>query len=403
MTARMMRLRAGARAVRRRAAPGPLADTDDVRIAGVGKAFPPHYYDQEALLAGFIRHWSRRHPHFDRLESLHRRVLVGGRYLALPMEEYEQIATWGQANDAWIRVAQEVGERAVADALDCAGLTVADVGALIFVTVTGVATPSIDARLINRMGLPADVTRVPVFGLGCVAGAAGLARAADYVRAYPGRVAVLLSVELCSLTLQQADDSIANLIATGLFGDGAAAVVVTGDGRRTRPLMADTAGARARTTRASRGVAPVRPGPRIVASRSVFYPDSERVMGWDISESGFRVVLSADVPLMVIRNVRRDIDAFLASHGLDRDDIDCWITHPGGPKVLEAMQEALELPREALALSWKSLGEVGNLSSTSVLLVLKETLESRPPAPGRHGLMIAMGPGFCSELVLLRF
>jgi alkylresorcinol/alkylpyrone synthase len=359
-----------------------------VRIAGVGKAFPPHYYDQEALLAALRRIWARRHTNLDRLEALHRKVLVGGRYLALAVEEYERLETWGQANDAWIRVAQEVGERAVDDALAAAGLTPADVGALFFVTVTGVATPSIDARLINRMGLPHDVTRVPIFGLGCVAGASGLARAADYVRAYPDRVAVLLSVELCSLTLQQADLSIANLIATGLFGDGGASVVVVGDDR--------VGGAVARGALARRL-------PRIVASRSVFYPDSERVMGWDISENGFRVVLSADVPVMVLKHVRRDVDAFLAGHGLGRNDIACWISHPGGPKVLEAMQEALNLPREAFALSWKSLAEVGNLSSASVLLVLKETLESRPPAPGRHGLVIAMGPGFCSELVLLRF
>lgn len=349
-----------------------------MRIAGVGTAFPPFYYDQEALLAALRRVWSRRNVNLDRMEALHRRVLVGGRHLALPTEEYEGLTTWGQANDAWIRVAQEVGERAVRAALTSAGMTPADVGALIFVTVTGVATPSIDARLINRMGLPTDVTRIPIFGLGCVAGAAGIARAADYVRAYPNRIAVLLAVELCSLTLQQADLSVSNLIASGLFGDGAAAVVVAGERRR-----AD--------------------GPRVVASRSVFYPDSERVMGWDISESGFRVVLSADVPAMVLQNVRRDVDAFLGEHGLRRSDVATWISHPGGPKVLEAMQEALGLPRQAFELSWQSLAEVGNLSSASVLVVLKDTLETRRPAPGSHGVVIAMGPGFCSELVLLQF
>jgi alkylresorcinol/alkylpyrone synthase len=349
-----------------------------VRIAGVGSALPPHQYDQEALIVALRRIWGRRHANLERLEALHRKVLVGGRHLALPVEEYERLETWGQANDAWIRVAQEVGEAAMRDALDHAGLGPGDVGALFFVTVTGVATPSIDARLINRMGLPTDIARVPIFGLGCVAGAAGLARAADYVRAWPDRVAVLLSVELCSLTLQQQDLSIANVIATGLFGDGAAAAVVAGE---RRP------GA----------------GPRIVASKSVFYPGSERVMGWDISESGFRVVLSADVPAMVLEHVRRDVDAFLAAHGLKRPDIAAWISHPGGPRVLEAMQQALGLPAGALELSWKTLNEVGNLSSASVLLVLKETLATRPPAPGSHGLVIAMGPGFCSELVLLRF
>jgi alkylresorcinol/alkylpyrone synthase len=219
---------------------------------------------------------------------------------------------------------------------------------------------------------------MPIFGLGCVAGAAGISRAADYVRAYPDQVAVLLSVELCSLTLQAEDLSIPNLIATGLFGDGAAAVMVVGDGRE-----AD--------------------GPEIVATRSVFYPDSEDVMGWSISESGFGIILSADVPQVVRDFLKRDVDAFLADHGLTRADISSWVCHPGGPKVLEAMQEALELPEGALDVTWRSLQEVGNLSSTSVLLVLAETLENHRPAPGSWGMITAMGPGFCSELVLLRW
>jgi alkylresorcinol/alkylpyrone synthase len=349
-----------------------------MHIAGVGSALPSHFYDQDVLIEAFKRHWARRHYNLDRLEQLHRNVLVGGRHLALPIEEYDELETWGQANDAWIRVAQEVGERAVRAALERSGLTVDDVDCLFTVTVTGVATPSLDARLMNRLGLPSRVKRVPIFGLGCVAGTAGIARAADYVRAFPDHVAVLLSVELCSLTLQREDLSIPNLIASGLFGDGAAAAVVVGENR-------DAA------------------GPRVVASRSVFYPDSERVMGWDISERGFRIVLSAEVPEVVRRHLRGDVDAFLGDHGLTRDGIAVWISHPGGPKVLEAVQEALELPDEALRIAWKSLREVGNLSSTSVLLVLEATLARPRPAPGSHGVMLAMGPGFCSELVLLRW
>jgi alkylresorcinol/alkylpyrone synthase len=356
----------------------PREEANIVRIAAVGLALPPHYYDQDTLLEAFKRHWAKRHHNLERLEDLHRNVLVGGRHLALPMEEYERLDSWGKANDAWIRVAQEVGESAVRQALDRAGLAVEDVDALITVTVTGVATPSLDARLMNRLGLPARVKRVPIFGLGCVAGTAGIARAADYVRAFPDQVAVLLSVELCSLTLQREDLSIPNLIASGLFGDGAAAAIVVGNGR-------------------------IASGPSIVATRSVFYPDSEEVMGWDISEQGFRIVLSADVPAVVRRFLRRDVDAFLAEHRLSREDVAVWVSHPGGPKVLEAMQEALELPDDALESAWRSLREVGNLSSTSVLLVLEETLEQRAPEPGSHGLMLAMGPGFCSELVLLRW
>ncbi|MGD2116213.1 MAG: 3-oxoacyl-[acyl-carrier-protein] synthase III C-terminal domain-containing protein [Acidobacteriota bacterium] len=360
----------------------PGEDRTSVRIAAVGSALPPHDYDQETLLATFRRHWAKRHHNLDRLEQLHRNVLVGGRHLALPIEEYETLETWGQANDAWIRVAREVGGQAVERALAKAGLGPDDVDTLITVSVTGIATPSLDARLVNRLGLNPRVKRVPIFGLGCVAGAAGIARAADAVRAFPGEVAVLLSVELCSLTLQLQDLSIPNLIASGLFGDGAAAVVVAG----------------AERAEGMKGL-----GPRVVATRSVFYPDTERVMGWDISERGFQIVLSADVPEVTRRFLRRDVDQFLADEGLSRNDIGSWVCHPGGPKVLEAMQEALELPDDALALTWQSLREVGNLSSTSVLLVLEETLDRHRPAPGTLGLLLAMGPGFCSELVLLEW
>jgi alkylresorcinol/alkylpyrone synthase len=268
-----------------------------VRLAAVGHAFPPHYYDQDELLGTLRRHWAKRHHNLARLEQLHRNVLVGGRHLALPIEEYEGLETWGQANDAWIRVAQEVGGAAVEDALAKAGLGPDAVDCLITVSVTGIATPSLDARLVGRLGLPPRVKRVPIFGLGCVAGAAGIARAADYVRAFPDQVAVLLSVELCSLTLQLQDLSIPNLIASGLFGDGAAAVVVAGAERALPPELGE------------------RPGPRVVATRSVFYPDSERVMGWDISERGFQIVLSAQVPEVVRRYLRRDVDAFLAEQG----------------------------------------------------------------------------------------
>jgi alkylresorcinol/alkylpyrone synthase len=349
-----------------------------LRIASVGRALPPHFYDQDTLLAALRRRWADQIFNLDRLERLHRNVLVGGRHLALPIEEYDGLTTWGKANDAWIRVAQEVGGAAVLDALEKAGLGTGDVDAIFFVSVTGIATPSIEARLINRLGLSTRIKRVPIFGLGCVAGAAGIARAADYVRAFPDQVAVLLSVELCSLTLQSEDLSIPNLIASGLFGDGAAAVAVVGERR-------------------------AEPGPRIVATRSIFYPGSERVMGWDISESGFQIVLSADVPKVVRDFVRGDVDGFLAEHGLTRDDIASWVCHPGGPKVLEALQETLELPAGALDVTWHSLQTVGNLSSTSVLLVLADTLEEHRPPPGSYGMLMAMGPGFCSELVLLQW
>ena len=358
-----------------------------MKIASVGRAFPPHYYDQDQLLDALRVYWQAQHHNPQRLDRLHRNVKVGGRHLALPLKDYPKLEGFGDANDAWIRTARQVGAAAVRDALDRAGLGSDRIDALITVTVTGVATPSLDARLMNDLGLRADVKRLPIFGLGCVAGAAGIARAADYVRGFPDQVAVLLSVELCSLTLQRRDLTIPNLIATGLFGDGAAAVVVAGSEVELETPALETAD----------------PAPQVLATRSVFYPDTERVMGWDITESGFGIVLSADVPRMVTDHLGHDVDAFLNDHDLARDDIETWICHPGGPKVLLAMQESLGLERDDLALTWRGLEEVGNLSSTSVLLVLRDTLEDRRPAPGAYGVVLAMGPGFCSELVLLRF
>jgi alkylresorcinol/alkylpyrone synthase len=230
------------------------------------------------------------------------------------------------------------------------------------------------------MGMRPDMKRTPIFGLGCVAGAAGTARASDYLRAWKGQTALLLAVELCSLTLQREDLSIPNIIASGLFGDGAACVVLQG---------ADKAG-------------PGR-GPRIVATRSVLYPDTERIMGWDVVDSGFKVVLSAKVPQLVREFIRRDVDDFLAQQGLSRGDVKHWVAHTGGPKVLQAFEDALELVPDMLARSWASLREVGNLSSASVLFVLGDMLEAGTARPGDWGVMMAMGPGFCAELVLLRW
>ena len=346
------------------------------RIHAVSRVLPPHHADQETLIAALRRLWATQHFNVERLEELHRAVMVNGRHLALPVDEYFSLESFQARNDAWIRVGTELAERAAREALAKAGLTPADVDHVFFVTVTGIATPSVDARLVNRLGLRPDVKRTPIFGLGCVAGAAGLARAADYLRAFPGETALLVSVELCSLTLQREDLSVANIIASGLFGDGAAAVVLRGS---------DVPGE----------------GPTVTASRSVFYRDTERTMGWDVTGSGFKVILSPKVPQLVTANVRGDVDGFLGAHSTSRKDIQHWIAHTGGPKVLQAFEATLELPAGALRRSWESLASVGNLSSASVLFVLGEFLDERVGRAGDRGVLMAMGPGFCSELVLL--
>lgn len=351
-------------------------------IRAVGRALPPHFADQETLIATFREAWSGAHFNVERLEELHRAVQVSGRYLALPIEAYKSLTSFARRNEEWTRVAVDLGEAAVREALRCADLSPEDVDHLFFVSTTGIATPSIDARLVNRLELRADVRRSPLFGLGCAGGVAGIARASDVLRAYPDGVAVMLSVELCSLTLQREDFSIPNIISSGLFGDGAAAVLCTGGAHHT--------------TRNRRG-------PRILATDSVFYPGTERVMGWDIVDTGFKIVLSAKVPQVVREHVRQDVEAFLAAHGLDRSRIRHWIAHTGGPRVLQAFEETLELPAGALDRSWRSLRETGNLSSASVLFVLGELLDSGNAKKGDLGLLMAMGPGFGSELVLLQW
>ena len=354
-----------------------------MRILSAATALPPHYYPQRALIDAFRKYWGGRLDRFDILERLHAAAQVDGRYLALPVEEYPQ-AKWGDSNNAWIKASLDLGEAAVGCVMQETGVAKEDIGAFFFVSITGVCSPSIEARLINRMKLSNRMKRVPIFGLGCVAGAAGISRAADYVKAFPKQACLLLSVELCSLTMQPDDLSAANLISTGLFGDGAAAVLVAGD-EYEAPNKA------------------LKSGPEIVATRSNLYTDTEDVMGWDISEKGFRIILSREVPEVVLKNLGRDAHEFLADNGLKREDIKSWVIHTGGPKVLEATEKALELENGALDVSWKCLRKTGNLSSASVLFVLEETMKHRRPEPGTWGILAAMGPGFCSELVLLKW
>jgi alkylresorcinol/alkylpyrone synthase len=349
-----------------------------MKIISAASAFPKHRYPQAAIAAALQEFWDGRLEKPEFVSWLHRRTGVETRHLVLPLAAYQRVDSFGKTNSIWIEAAHNLGKAAICKALTAPGLAPRDLGALFFTSVTGVSAPSIDAKLSNSLHMSPALKRVPMFGLGCVAGAAGIARAADYVRGYPDQVAALLSVELCSLTWQREDTSTANVIATGLFGDGAAAVLVAGN---DTPFD----------------------GPRIVATRSVFYPGTEDVMGWDISEKGFRVLLSPDVPKVVRDHLRADVDAFLAEHGLDRERIAGWIIHTGGPKVLEAVQESLALPDGALDRSWDSLRRVGNLSSASVLVVLEDVLARGGGEPGTYSVMAAMGPGFCSELLLLQW
>jgi len=349
------------------------------RIVAVAPALPEYSYAQNditAELSDLITHDATKRAVMARFHSA---TGIGRRHTVLPLEQYRDLRSFGDANDIWIREGTALAARAVTAALLTAGLQAEDVDYLFFTSVTGLAAPSIDARLVPELGMRSNVKRVPSFGLGCVAGAAGLARLHDYLLGHPREIAVLVSVELCSLTLQHDDDSVANFVASGLFGDGAAAVVVAGAERAAELGL---------------------PGPDILGSRAALYPDSESVIGFDVGGTGFRIVLTAGVSDTIDANIADDVRGLLADHAVDRSDVTAWVAHPGGPRVLEAFERGLDLERGDLAASWRSLDAVGNLSSSSVLHVLSDMLVQ--PA-GTHGVLFALGPGVTSEYVLLKW
>ncbi len=351
-------------------------------IVSTKTGFPEHYYPQDELLGAAQQEWRKVRPSIVKpLEQFYTNVQVRGRYLSWPLERYKQPATFEERNNAYIETALELGERTICALLDQVGISPGDIDQLSVVSTTGIAVPALDARLMNRIPFSPRMKRLPLFGLGCLGGAAGIARTADYLQGHPDEAVILFAVELCSLTIQRDDLSLANIVASGLFGDGAAALLMTGD---DHPL-------------AKQGL------PRVIDSQSQFFPGTEHIMGWDVTNSGFKVMLSADIAALAQSQVRPGMEDFLGRHGLAIPDIDHWLVHPGGPKVIRALEEGLGLPANALALSWECLAEAGNISSASVLQVLDTFMEREQPEPGEHGLLMAMGPAFSAELVLLQW
>lgn len=351
------------------------------RILAVAPVLPEHAATQTQITAELADGVTDDDAARAVMQRIHAASGIETRHLALPLAEYRGIEGFTTANRLFAELALPLAERAVVAALAEAGLRVDEVDHLFFTTVTGLGAPSLDAQLATSLGFRSDLRRVPSFGLGCVAGAAGIARVADYLAGHPQGVALLVSVELCSLTLQWNDRSMANVVGTGIFGDGAAAVVVVGDAHPALHVSAE-------------------PRARVVASRSALYPDSGEMIGWRIGESGFRLMLAAGVPALIDGHFAAAVDELLAEAGWSRAEVDEWIAHPGGPRVLESFSTALDLEPGALATSWAVLARAGNMSSAAVLHVLAE---GGSRAAGTRGVLFALGPGVTAEIVLLEW
>lgn len=346
------------------------------KIISVATAFPEYRYSQKDIVAHLKTIWPDHEAVLDRLSST---SMVEHRNLVMPLERYREIGGFEDRNKIYIESMVQTLKKAVESLQSKTGFNWQDIGVITSTSITGVAVPSLDARLMNLLPIPHHVIRNPLFGLGCLGGVAGLNRTRDLLKAYPDKLALVLAAEACSLTFQFDDVCMANMVACSLFGDGTAAVLMAGD---DHPLAKNAK-------------------LEILDSMQSFYPDTERVMGWDMIDKGFKVVLSGNVPDIVTKYVGSDADAFLKRNRLAKSDINNLISHPGGPKVLQAIAKILEKEDVLLKHSWNSLKEQGNLSSVSVLNVLERSLDERTLQKG-HALALAMGPAFNSELSLMK-
>ena len=346
-------------------------------IVEVGTALPVHVHAQAEITEVLAKTLAPTDSARAVLKRIHEATQVKQRHFVMPISEYESVDSFSKGNLLFAEHALALAMQATQLALDKAGLVAEQVDHLFFTTVTGIGAPAIDVLLASRMGFRSDLKRIPSFGLGCAGGAAGIARVADYLLGHPNGVALVVSVELCSLTIQWEDHSMANFVGTGIFGDGAATVVMVGNNHIL----------------ASRGIT-------VNSSKSSLYPETQEMIGWRIGTSGLSLMLEAGVPEIIEQHFAKDVDSLLEANELSRGDIDVWVAHPGGPKILEGFSSALGLKRGALAASWAVMARAGNMSSAAVLHVLADVFKQ--PKSSR-GLLFALGPGVTVELVLLEW
>ena len=345
-------------------------------MAATATAVPPYSIGSEEVKIYLKEVFAIEPSRAEAMMAVIAHSQVKQRYCIHPVDYIIRPRPLRQIHREYQEHAVQLGRKVAADCLEKAGMTAREVDLIITVSCTGVMIPSLDAHLINDLGFRQDVRRLPITELGCAAGAAAVARASEFIRAYPGSTVLVVAVELPSLTFQRDDLSQANLISTVLFGDGAAAAVATG-----RPCH----------------------GPQVVDTDSYLFPHTLDAMGFDLKDDGFHIVLSKDVPQLIRDHIKELLGVFLARHSLRREQISAFILHPGGQKLLLYMEEELGLSRCDTQPSWDVLREYGNLSSASVLFVLHEWLTKRNIAAGEYGLMAAFGPGFSAELLLLRW
>lgn len=347
------------------------------RIVDVATAPPTHTIPQELATAFARAHFSEELANIDRLLPLFANTGIRTRHIAQPAEWYLQEHDLAERNHVYIECATQLCANAARELLARRGLRPTDIDRIYYVNTTGIATPSIDARLINVLGLDPHIRRTPIWGLGCAGGVSGLATAAEDLAGYPRGRALVFACELCSLTFLRDDRSASNLVATALFADGAAVALVSGD---------DTGD----------------PGYEVTGTRSTLFPDSLNVMGWNVVSRGLQVIFDQRIPAIIRDHAAFELDALLQTHGLTRDDVTEFLYHPGGPKVLQAYADAYAMDLERFAWSREVLTNFGNMSSVTVLYVLAQYMASHTPGRDGHAVVAALGPGFSSEAFLLK-
>ncbi|PKK83322.1 MAG: hypothetical protein CVT49_08965 [candidate division Zixibacteria bacterium HGW-Zixibacteria-1] len=347
------------------------------RISAIATAVPPYSIAQNEAKAFTMRLFGTHRTDVDRLMPLFDNAGIGTRYFSVPSQWFEQEHDIAEKNNIYIESATDLGAKAARKVMEMTGTNADQIDYIIYINTTRLATPSIDARLINVLGLRHNIRRTPIWGLGCAGGAAGLSHAYHYLLGHPDHRVLLVAVELCGLTFNSDDFSKSNLVACALFGEGAAAALVSGDNVKSDGL-------------------------EIVSTRSTFYPDSLSVMGWNIVSRGMQVVFDKRIPDIILANAATEMDTFLSECGLSKEDILYYLYHPGGMKVVEAYETAYHVNGDSFALSRDILHDYGNMSSVTVLFVIARYLEKHGLRNPGYGIISALGPGFCSESLLVK-